>query len=103
MFISDLGREDGMNGWEKKDNHFKIESHVTLYLSAPKHIVGCFVLTFWIFTVIILLDKSLSSSFSFSQEMGWTNEHEIMFFREVFIHEPWKHEYKSQEWGKVWE
>ena len=42
MFISDLGREDGMNGWETKDNHFKIESYVTLYLSAPKHIVGCF-------------------------------------------------------------
>ena len=69
MFISALGGENGMNEWEKNDNQFKIESCVTLYFSAYRYIEGCFVLKFWIFSMHILLDKLLSSSFSFSQQM----------------------------------
>ena len=102
MFISALGGEDGMNGLEKNDNPFKIESYATLYFSAPEHIVGCFVLKCWIFSVLILLDKLLFS-FSFSQQMRWTSEHDVMFLREVLVHEPWKQKYGSQERGKVWE
>ena len=33
--------------------------------------------------------------------MGWTNEHDVMFLREVLVHEPWKHKYGSQGRGKV--
>ena len=77
MFISALEGEDGMNGLEKNDNPFKIESYATLYFSAPEHIVGCFVLKCWIFSVLILLDKLLFS-FSFSQQMRWSNEHDVM-------------------------
>ena len=102
MFISALGGEDGMNGWEKNGNQFKIESYVTLYFSAPEHIVGCFVLKSWILSLLILLDKLLFS-FSFSQQMRWTSEHDVMFLREVLVHEPWKQKYGSQERGKVWE
>ena len=46
MFISALGGEDGMNRWEKNDKLFKIDSHLTLYFSAPKQFVGFFVLKF---------------------------------------------------------
>ena len=91
-----------MNGWEKNGKQFKIEFYVTLYFSVPNHIVGCFVLKSWIFSVLILLDKLLFS-FSFSQEMRWTSEHDVMFLREVLVHEPWEQKYESQEWGKVWE
>ena len=75
---------------------------MTLYFSALEHIVGCFVLKSWIFSVLILLDKLLFS-FSFSQQMRWTSEHDVMFLREVLVHEPWKQKYGSQERGKVWE
>ena len=102
MFISALGGEDGMNGWEKNGNQFKIESYVTLYFSAPEYIVGCFLLKSWIFSLLILLDKLLFS-FSFSQQMRWTSEHDVIFLREVLVHEPWKQKYGSQERGKVWE
>ena len=102
MFISALGGEDGMNGWEKNGNQFKIESYVTLYFSAAEHTVGCFVLKSWIFSMLTLLDKLLFS-FSFSQQMRWTSEHDVMFLREVLVHEPWKQKYGSQERGKVWE
>ena len=78
-------------------------SYVTLYyFPAPEHIVGCFVLKSWIFSMLILLDKLLFS-FSFSQQMRWTSEHDVMFLREVLVHEPWKQKYGSQERGKVWE
>ena len=91
-----------MNGWEKNGNQFKIESYVTLYFSAAEHTVGCFVLKSWIFSMLTLLDKLLFS-FSFSQQMRWTSEHDVMFLREVLVHEPWKQKYGSQERGKVWE
>ena len=68
MFISALGGEDGMNGWEKNGNQFKIESYLTFYFFALAHIVGCFVLKSWIFSVLILPDKLLFS-FSFIQQM----------------------------------
>ena len=35
--------------------------------------------------------------------MRWTSEHDVMFLREVLVHEPWKQKYGSQERGKVWE
>ena len=54
MFASALGGKDEMNGREKNDNQFKIESCVTLHFSAPKHILGWFVLKFWIFNMLIL-------------------------------------------------
>ena len=53
--------------------------------------------------MLILLDKLLSSSFSLSLQMKWTNEHDVMLLREVLIHETWKHKYGSQEQTKVWE
>ena len=87
-------------GDKKNVDQFKIETYMTLYLSAPKHIVGCFVLKFLIFSMLVFLEKLLTSSFSFSQQMRWTNKHDVMFLREVLVHEPWK--YKSQERGKVW-
>ena len=62
----------------KNDKQFKIESYVTLYFSAPKHIVGRLVLKSWIFNMLILLDK-LPFSFSFSQQMRWTSEHDVFF------------------------
>ena len=34
--------------------------------------------------------------------MRWTNE-QVMFLREVLVHEPWNHKYGSQERGNVWE
>ena len=49
-----------------------------------------------------MLDKLLFS-FSFSQQMRWTSEHDVIFLREVLVHEPWKQKYGSQERGKVWE
>ena len=55
MFVSALGGEDDMNGREKNDKQYKIESYVTLYFSAPRHIVGWFLLKFWIFSMFILL------------------------------------------------
>ena len=103
MFASAIGGKDGMNGREKNDNQFKIESCVTLHFSAPKHILGWFVLKFWIFNMLILLYKLLYSSFSFRQQMRWTNEQDVMFLREVLVHEPWNHKYGSQERGKAWE
>ena len=75
-------------GWmdEKKNgNQFKIESYVTLYFSAPEHIVGCFVLKSWISSLLILLDKLLFY-FSFSQQMRWTSGHGVMFLREFLVH-----------------
>ena len=74
---------------------------MTLYFSAHEHIAGCFVLKSWIFSVLILLDKLLFS-FSFSQQMRWTSEHDVMFLREVLVHEPWKQKYESREQGKLW-
>ena len=35
--------------------------------------------------------------------MRWTSGHDVMFLREVLVHEPWKQKYGSQERGKVWE
>ena len=35
--------------------------------------------------------------------MRWTSEHDVIFLREVLVHEPWKQKYGSQERGKVWE
>ena len=36
--------------------------------------------------------------------MRWTSGHDdLMFLREVLVHEPWKQKYKSQERGNVWE
>ena len=35
--------------------------------------------------------------------MRWTNEHDVMFLRQVLVYEPWKHKCGSQERGKVWE
>ena len=69
---------------------------MTLYLSASKH-VDCFVLKFLIFSMLILLNKLLSFSFSFSQQMRCTNKHEVLFIREVLVHETWKHKHGSQE------
>ena len=101
MFISALGGEDWINGLEKNDNPFKIESYATLYFSAPEHIVGCFVLKSWTFSVLILLDKLLFC-FSFSQQMRWSSEHDVVSLREVLVHKPWKQKYGSQERRKVW-
>ena len=96
MFISAMGGEVAMNGWQKTDDQFKIKSYETLYLSVPEHIVVCFVLMSWIFSVLILLDKLLLS-FSIGQQMKWTSEHDVMFLRKVLVHEPWKQKYGSQE------
>ena len=74
---------------------------MTLYFSAPKHSAGCFVLKSWVFSMLILLDKLLISSFSFIQQMRWTNEHDVMFLREKLVYELWKHKYGSEERGKV--
>ena len=71
-------------------------------MSAPKHIVGCFVLKFWIFSRLILLNKLLSSSFLFGLRMRWTNEHDVIFLRTVLVHELWKNKYGSQKREKVW-
>ena len=35
--------------------------------------------------------------------MRWTSEHDILFLREVLVHEPWEQKYGSQQRGKVWE
>ena len=53
--------------------------------------------------MLILLDKLLYSSFSFCQQMRWTNEQEVMFLREVLVYELWNYKYGSQERGNVWE
>ena len=47
--------------------------------------------------MLISLDKLLLF-FSFSQQMRWTSEHDVIFLREVLVHEPWK-----QKRGKIWE
>ena len=33
--------------------------------------------------------------------MRCTNKHEVLFIREVLVHETWKHKHGSQEWEKV--
>ena len=77
---------------------------MTVYFSAPEHIVGCFVLKSWILSVLILLNKLLFSfSFLFSQQMRWTSGHDVMYQREVLVHQPWRQKYGLQERGKVWE
>ena len=58
---------------------------MTLYFSGHRHIEGCFVLKFWIFSMHILLDKLLSSSFSLSQQMRWSNEHDVMFLERFWL------------------
>ena len=35
--------------------------------------------------------------------MRWTSGHDVMFLREVLVHEPWKQKYGSQERGKAGE
>ena len=35
--------------------------------------------------------------------MRWTSGHDVIFLREVLVHEPWKQKYGSQEQGKVLE
>ena len=52
--------------------------------------------------MLLLLDKLLSSSFSFSQQIRWTNEYDVMFLRYILFHDPWKHKYGSQERRKAW-
>ena len=42
-------------------------------------------------------------SFSFSQQIRWTNGHDVMFLRELLVHESLKQKYGSQERGKLWE
>ena len=90
---SERGRWD--EWWRKNDNLFKIESHFVDFRLLCINVLD--------FSMLRLLDKLLSSSFSFSSLMRWTNEHDIMFLREVLVHQPWKHWYGSQERGKLWE
>ena len=35
--------------------------------------------------------------------MSWTSEHDVIFLREVFVHEPWKQKHGLHEQGKIWE
>ena len=35
--------------------------------------------------------------------MRWTSEHDVVFLREVLVHEPWEQKCGSQERGEVWE
>ena len=83
-----------MNGGEKMTTYSK--------QSPMLQILGCYVLTFWILACSNCY-INYSSSFSCSQKIRQTNEHDIMFLRDVLVHQPWKHKYGSQELGKVWE
>ena len=35
--------------------------------------------------------------------MRWTSGHDVIFLREVLVHESWKQKYGSHERGKLWE